>query len=62
MADDNEFLGEYLIENLPPKPKGEVMIKVTFQIYENKSFSVYVDGNELDNPIKVTYPIQKWLS
>jgi molecular chaperone DnaK len=32
MADDNELLGEFVLEGLAPKPRGQVRVKVTFEI------------------------------
>jgi molecular chaperone DnaK len=32
MADDNELLGEFVLEGLPPRPRGQVRVRVTFEI------------------------------
>jgi molecular chaperone DnaK len=32
MADDNELLGEFIMEGLTPKPRGQVRVRVTFEI------------------------------
>ncbi len=35
IANKNQFLGEYIIENIPKKPKGKIKIDVTFEFDEN---------------------------
>jgi len=37
LAKENKYLGECVISNIPPKPKGEVIVTVTFNIDENGS-------------------------
>jgi len=32
MADDNELLGEFVLDGLPPMPRGQVRVRVTFEI------------------------------
>ena len=32
MADDNELLGEFVLEGLPPRPRGQVKVRVSFEI------------------------------
>ena len=32
MADDNELLGEFVLEGLAPKPRGQVRVRVSFEI------------------------------
>ena len=37
LAKENKYLGQCIISNIPPKPKGSVLITVTFKIDENGS-------------------------
>ncbi len=32
LADDNELLGEFVLSDLPPMPRGQVRVKITFEI------------------------------
>lgn len=40
MADDNHFLGEFILNDLPLKPRGEVKIQVTFEMDINGILTV----------------------
>ena len=32
MAEDNDFLGDFVLDNLRPAPRGELAIRITFSI------------------------------
>ena len=52
VAQENKFLGRFIISNIPAKPKGEVKVDVTFML-ENKdvmNIKVKISGlNQVNN-------------
>ena len=59
IANKNQFLGEYIIENIPKKPKGKVQIDVTFNFDINgiiNAIAELIDSKQKKNiDIKMIY-------
>ena len=45
LAKGNKFLGRYEINNIPPKPKGKIIININFQINTNGILNVILEEN-----------------
>ena len=57
-AYENEKIGEFSLEGIPKKPKGEVILKVTLRIEKNQSIKVTAFVND-DNNVKKDLTIQR---
>ena len=45
LAEKNEKLGECILENIPPKPKGQVIIEATLEVREDHFFNIILKEN-----------------
>ena len=45
LAEKNEKLGECILENIPPKPKGQVIIEATLEVREDHFFNIILTEN-----------------
>ena len=56
-AYENEFIGEFTLEGIPKRPKGEIILKVTMKIEKNQS--IKITGLVRDGNIKKNLTIHR---
>ena len=62
MASDNKFLGQFDLENIPPAPRGEPNIEVTFEIDANGILMVSAKDMDTGEERKITIHASSGLS
>ena len=58
VAQENKFLGKFIISNIPSKPKGEVKVDVTFMLQNKDVMNIKVEINGLNQINNFTFNLE----